>query len=190
MKRRIIIVGIPGVGKTTVIEEFRRLAEDDGLKCRVMNFGSVMLEIAKDIIKDRDEIRKASMDIQHQLQRKAAETIAQEGSDGIIIVDTHVLIETNSGYLPGIPYHVLQGLKPDMIALVEASPEEILFRRSNDKTRRRDSLSAEEVKEHLQLSRAMVSTCATLAGIPFGILVNKTGCQREAAAQLLEMVKN
>lgn len=190
MKQRVLLVGVPGVGKTAVIEEFKRLADEEKLQYKIMNFGTVMLEIAKDTIKDRDEIRRAPIEVQHKLQRRVAEVIAQEWSGGVLIVDTHVIIKTRSGYLPGIPYHVLQGLKPDLIALVEASPEEISFRRSKDASRRREVSSTKEVEDDLQFSRAIAFTCATLAGIPLGIVLNKAGDQRAAAMQLLGMIKD
>ncbi len=182
-------MGIPGVGKTTVIEEFKKLAEEK-LQYMIINFGTVMLELAKDTIKDRDEIRRAPIEVQHKLQRRAAEAIAQEWSGGVMIIDTHVIIKTGSGYLPGIPYHVLQGLKPDLIALVEAPPEEILSRRSKDTSRTRGASSVKEVEDDLQFSRAVAFTCATLAGVPLGIVQNKAGDQRGAARQLLEMIRD
>jgi len=210
MKRRVILVGIPGVGKTTVIRDLQLLAEEEKLPCKVVNFGTVMMEIAKETIKDRDKIREAPIEAQHELQRKVAEAIAQERTEGVLIVDTHLIIKTGSGYLPGIPYHVLQGLKPDMIALVEGTPEEILLRRSSDTSRKRDfkayvipqignSRSGDsswevspirDVEDDLQFSRVIAFACATLAGIPLGIVWNRAGRQLEAARQLLAMIKD
>jgi len=190
MKRRVLLVGVPGVGKTTVLEECQGLAAEEHLQYKIANFGSVMLEIASDMIKDRDKIREASIEVQHALQTRAAETISKMQVDGVLIVDTHLIIKTGSGYLPGIPYHVLRGLQPDLIALVEASPEEILSRRSKDTSRKREVPSLKEVEDDLQFSRVIGFTCATLAGISLGIVVNKAGEQRAAAEKLLQMIKS
>ncbi|HEC94388.1 MAG TPA: AAA family ATPase, partial [Thermoplasmatales archaeon] len=54
----IVVTGIPGVGKTTVM---KKAAE--GMNIRFVTFGTVMIEIAQrlGLARDRDEMRKLSL---------------------------------------------------------------------------------------------------------------------------------
>ena len=153
---RAIVAGIPGAGKTTVLNEVIKKA---GIE--VINYGDVMFEMAKkEGIKDRDEMRKLPYEKQRELQRKAAEEIAKKDN---VIVDTHCTIKTPYGYLPGLPYDVLQILKPERIILIEADVDEILQRRKKDEEiRQRDKESKEEMEEHQLMNR--------IAGMSYAVL--------------------
>jgi adenylate kinase len=54
----IVVTGIPGVGKTTVMQKAA-----EGVDITFVTFGSVMIDIAKELnlVKDRDEMRKLSL---------------------------------------------------------------------------------------------------------------------------------
>ena len=101
--KRIIVVGIPGVGKTTVVSSVKNTLEQTGIKTNLAEFGKIMLEEAKKLnIKNRDEIRRLSIDDQKKLQNLAATKISQIYSD-VVIIDTHLFINTKEGYYPGLP---------------------------------------------------------------------------------------
>jgi adenylate kinase len=189
MKSRVIVVGLPGVGKTTVLNEFQKIAEKENIPLKRLNYGTVMMEIGKTIIKNRDDIRRKPLALQSKLQKKAAQMIAREAGKGLLLVDTHMIVKTPSGYLPGLPSHVVLTIKPDLIVLIEASIEEIASRRATDASRRRDTPLLKEVENEIQLSRAMASACATLTGAPVAILNNPAGGQSEVAKQLFDLIK-
>ena len=69
------IVGIPGVGKTTVIN--RALEGLDSKKIKYVNFGDYVFEVSKEYgIKDRDEIRKKlDRETYIEVQKEAARRI-------------------------------------------------------------------------------------------------------------------
>jgi adenylate kinase len=93
--KRIIVVGIPGVGKTTVVSNVKNTLEQTGIKTNLAEFGKIMLEEAKKLnIKNRDEIRRLSIDDQKKLQNLAATKISQIYSD-VVIIDTHLFINNN-----------------------------------------------------------------------------------------------
>ena len=72
-KRITIVVGIPGVGKTTVITKTRDILLQSGFNTTVVVFGSVMLSEAKKMgIGDRDQIRKLSLSGQQNLQKSSS----------------------------------------------------------------------------------------------------------------------
>ncbi len=68
--KKVIIVGIPGVGKTTLVSKIVEILKAKQKSISVHSFGTVMLEEAKkNGIKDRDELRKLSMEKQTNLQK-------------------------------------------------------------------------------------------------------------------------
>jgi len=162
----IIVTGLPGVGKTTVM---KKAAE--GFDFEFITFGTAMFEEAKarGLVEHRDETRTLSAAQQLDLQMSAAETIAQTPN---AIVDTHCTIKTPQGYLPGLPESVLKKLKPSTIVVVEADPEEIYNRRVSDTSRSRDSDSVEAIHEHQQINRSAAVAYSALTGATVKIVQN------------------
>jgi adenylate kinase len=181
-KRITIVVGIPGVGKTTVITKTKEILLQSGYNTTVVVFGSVMLSEAKKMgIGDRDQIRKLSLSGQQNLQNLAADYICSVKED-LVIVDTHLFIRTSSGFFPGIPQNVIQKLKPRNLILITATPEEIIARRAKDESRNRDMVSIEEIKKELGLAISMISTISILSGSAFEIVDNHQGSSEDTAS--------
>lgn len=188
-KRITIVVGIPGVGKTTVITKTKDILLQSGYNTTVVVFGSVMLSEAKKMgIGDRDQIRKLSLAGQQNLQNLAADYICSVKED-LVIVDTHLFIRTSSGFFPGIPQNVVQKLKPRNLILITATPEEILARRAKDESRNRDMVSIEEIKKELGLSISMISTISILSGSAFEIVDNHQGASEDTARFIARILK-
>jgi adenylate kinase len=179
----IIVTGIPGVGKTTVMKKTAK-----GMDMQFVTFGTVMIDIAKEkgLAKDRDEMRKLTLERQKQLQIKTAEKIAEMKN---VIVDTHCTIKTLRGYMPGLPERVIKKLSPTAIVVVEADPEEIYNRRAKDATRNRDSDSKEEIAEHQQINRAIAMAYAALTGATVKIVFNHDNAIDEAVKQAALVLK-
>ena len=187
--KKVIIVGIPGVGKTTLVTKIVEILKADQKTVSVHSFGTVMLEEAKkNGIKDRDELRKLSTDEQKNLQKMAAEKIASL-QDNFVIIDTHAFISTNAGFYPGLPNHVLQIIKPSNFISVSARPEEIYNRRMKDTTRHRDLVSIESIKKELSVQDAMLSSCSVLSGSPMKTVLNSEGKVDEAAQTVIDAIE-
>ncbi|MDQ3909792.1 MAG: adenylate kinase [Thermoproteota archaeon] len=181
--KRAIIVGIPGVGKTTLITRAANML-NQARKTTVVIFGTVMFEEAKKMgLKNRDEMRRMNIEDQRRLQDLAAQRIT-EMKDDIVMIDTHLFINTDEGYYPGLPMRLLSIMKPTNIIMVAADPSEIADRRKSDQTRQRDIASAENIQKELDISRVMVASCSILTGAPFAIIMNNDGQMREAAANI------
>lgn len=181
----VIIVGIPGVGKTTVVSRVVELLKQKNIKVTVSIFGSVMFEEAKKKgVQSRDDLRKLSVKEQRELQSMAARTIASI-SDGVVIVDTHAFISTKEGFYPGLPHNVLEILNPDSFIMITARSEEIYNRRMTDTTRTRDIVSIDAIKKELDVTSAMLSTCSILCGSPIKMVLNTEGKIDEAAKGIL-----
>lgn len=178
----VIITGVPGVGKSTVIE-----AAQKAKGYQVVVYGTEMFNVAKarGLAKDRDEMRKLDPDVQREIQEAAAAAIAQMGD---VIVDTHCTIKTPRGYLPGIPAWVAQALKPKQFILVEASPAEIVGRRNNDPSRARDPDSEEDIADHQDINRSAAATVATLTGATVAMVVNADGKIDETRDQIVRIL--
>jgi adenylate kinase len=162
----IVVTGIPGVGKTTVMQKAA-----EGMDIQFVTFGTIMIDIAKELglVKDRDEMRKLTLDQQKQLQIKTAEKVGKMKN---VILDTHCTVKTPKGYMPGLPEWVLRKLNPTAIVIVEADPQEIFNRRAKDTTRNRDPDSVEKIAEHQMMNRAAAMAYATLTGATVKIVFN------------------
>jgi len=180
--KRVIIVGIPGVGKTAVVSRVVELLREKKINVSVSIFGTVMFEEAKKRkgIQNRDDLRKLSVREQKELQSMAAKKIASI-NDEAVIVDTHAFISTKEGFYPGLPHNVLEILMPDSFIMITARPEEIYNRRMKDTTRNRDIVSIDAIKKELDVTSAMLSTCSILCGSPIKMVLNIEGKIDEAA---------
>jgi adenylate kinase len=196
--RVVVVIGVPGVGKTTVLSHLEKLAARDGLQLAIVNFGSYMLETAvkEGIARDRDQLRRLPLRSQLELQRMAARRIIEDasrglGEKGFLVVDTHALVKTPAGYWPGLPLHVLDELKPDMIAVIEASPEEVYSRQLRDKGRyRRDIGGLEGIRDLMERARIAAIASSVFYASTVAIIVNREGGAEEAAAELLNHMKS
>jgi adenylate kinase len=182
---RVIIVGIPGVGKTTVVSRVVELLKEKNVKVSVSIFGTVMFnEAKKKGVQNRDDLRKLSVKEQRELQSMAARTISSI-SDDVVIVDTHAFISTQEGFYPGLPNNVLEILNPDSFIMITARPEEIYNRRMTDTSRTRDIVSIDTIKKELDVTSAMLSTCSILCGSPIKMVLNTEGKVDEAAKGII-----
>ncbi len=179
--RKVVIVGIPGVGKTSLVTKLVQVIKKKNKTVSVHSYGTVMLEEAKkDGIKDRDELRKLPIEKQKELQKIAAEKISKL-SDDVIFIDTHAFISTEAGFYPGLPNYVIEIIQPTNFIAITASPDEIHNRRMKDETRNRDPISIEDIKKELAVQDAMLSSCSVLSGSPMKVIFNHEGKVEEAA---------
>jgi adenylate kinase len=186
--KKVVIVGIAGVGKTTLVSKIVEILNSKKKSVSVHSFGTVMFEEAKKLgIENRDELRKLSVEEQKELQKMAAKKIASF-NDNIVIIDTHAFISTKEGFYPGLPSHVLDELKPANFITVSARPEEIYNRRMKDTTRERDIISIDSIKKELAVQEAMLSSCAVITGSPVKSILNSEGKVEEAANEVINAI--
>ncbi len=186
--KKVIIVGIPGVGKTSLVTTIVEKLSESGIAVSVHSYGTLMLDEAKNIgVQDRDELRKLPVEKQKQLQKNTAEKISKL-TDDIVFVDTHAFISTNEGFYPGLPNHVIQIIQPTHFIAISARPEEIYNRRMKDETRNRDKVSIESIKKELAIQDSMLSTCSVLSGSPMKVILNNEGKIEEAANNVINAI--
>ncbi len=190
MNKLVAVTGVPGVGKSTVITSVLKELEKSKIGCKLINYGDVMLEMARERteVTDRDEMRKLPADLYREIQREAAERIADQAKGKLVLLDTHCSVKKPEGYLPGLPKWVLERLRPEAIVLIEATPEEVAKRRTKD-VRRRDKELIAQIEEHQQLNRAIAMGYAALTSATVRIIRNREGKLNKAVQEMVEVLR-
>ena len=187
-----IVGGIPGVGKTTVINKALKYAEAESFEITTLVYGTIMMDVAKEKfnVNHRDNLRNLPAKDQRTIQRMAGERIAELAIGKTVIVDTHYTIKIGTGsYLQGVPSWVSDSLNPKLLVLIETTAEEVTKRRSSDKSRKRDNEVLELLDEHQNLNRTVASTICQKTGALISIIKNRQGKADEAGKALFEQLK-
>ena len=187
--KKVIITGVPGVGKTTVVNEALKKIKEEGVEYKSINFGTFMFEVAMNdkIVQDRDQMRTLDRAVQKRLQQRAAQAIAQV--PGNVLIDTHASVKTPKGYFAGLPEWVLHEIMPDCIVLVETDDDQILMRRLTDETRSRDKEGARSIAEHQQFNRSIAAAYAMLTGCTVKIVINADFLLDRAAEDMAAVLR-
>jgi len=175
----IIVMGLPGSGKSTVLQSLKT-------DYRILNYGDLMFEIEKEKfnIKDRDEMRSIPIEKQKEVQKLVSAKLAKE--EGRLILDTHCAVNTPRGFYPGLPFEFLKQLKVDALIYITADVAEIVARRANDPTRKRDN---DDLAIHQRMSECYLAAYSAFTGAPATIIYNRQGKLEEAVAKLQNLLK-
>lgn len=183
--KRVIIVGIPGVGKTTVVDKVTNILHSKDKNTKYVIFGSIMMKEAEKIgLTDRDSMRYLPVAEQRKLQIAASSEISKIKTE-ILLVDTHLFIKTNEGYWPGLPFDVVNVLSPTHIFLIIAAPKEIILRRQNDTSRRRDNITKNDVIEELEIANNMLCSLSIITGAAIMQIHNSNNQSDKAALSIV-----
>lgn len=187
--KKVIITGVPGVGKTTVVNEALKKLKEQGIEYQSINFGSFMFEVAKteNIVQDRDQMRTLDRSVQKKLQQSAGQAIAK--LSGNVLIDTHASVKTPKGYLAGLPEWVLREIMPDIIVLVETDDDQILMRRLTDETRARDKEGSRSIAEHQQFNRSIAAAYAMMTGCTIKMITNADFLLERSSAELADVLR-
>jgi adenylate kinase len=187
--KKVIITGVPGVGKTTVVNEALKNLKSEGVEYQSINFGTFMFEVAKsdNAVQDRDQMRTLDRAVQKRLQQRAAQAIAKV--TGNVLIDTHASVKTPKGYLAGLPEWVLREIMPDIIVLVETDDDQILMRRLTDETRARDKEGSRSIAEHQQFNRAIAAAYAMMTGCTVKIVINADFLLERSSSELADVLR-
>ena len=169
MAKIVIVTGIPGVGKTTILDG---VATEK--KYKVVTLSSVMLEIAakKGIKAERDTLRYLPNSSITELGNSAFEHLSEMG--GNILLDTHASVEQNGRYVPGLPYDAIRRLSGIAgFVYIDGSTDDIVKRRMIDKSRTREKEERHLIHMQRSVNVSMLSYLSTLFNVPLYVVVNK-----------------
>ena len=188
----MVVSGIPGVGKTTVLNELQDLAQQSNFDLTIVNFGTAMNEIMRGLGKNmhRDDMRQQTIETQKRTQELAAHKILDQAGLNPVLIDTHMFVSTPSGMWAGLPKNILDIIKPELLVLIEANPEHIAARRRGDLSRKREQPLSEGIAFDLEWSRAIAAASAVETGAPVKVIRNDTGRQKQAALELFQAIRN
>ncbi len=153
MTGNIVVSGVPGVGASNVCEGARRELGDE---FTLLNVGDIMLQEALEhgLADRREELVRLRFRDQRALQRRASEHIARESDSGPLLINTHLVVETPLGYIPGMSAEMLSEIAPAALVVVGASTETIRERRDES------DRSYEQFNQSIQFHRQLQNSAA------------------------------
>ena len=180
MYDRIILVGVPGSGKTTVANKSL-----EGTDFKIINFVDHITELLKrdGHIKEVDDIRSnLKQEIWIEYQKKTAEHISK--IQGNLLITTHASFMTPIGFFPGLPDWTLQGIKPHVFVIIEARPEEIAQWQAKDTSRKRGMYFERDISLFQEINRIYCVYYSGVTGARVKIIKNEEGRLNEAIQEL------
>ena len=176
-----LVSGVTGVGLSSVCQAVRRTLDDS---YKLLNFGDIMLEqaAAAGITTDRRELATLTQTQTRRLQRRAGEFVADEATRTNVLLSTHLAVETEAGYVQGLPDEVLGDVSPTSFILVEADPATILDRRA-ESDKHLVGATERKIAFEQHLNRSAALQCARDQDAPVQFLENE-GSIEEAAERM------
>jgi adenylate kinase len=186
----IAAFGIPGVGKSSIIKKVIDI-KTDYIR---LYWGELAFFVAQEMGKasDIDEVRKMDIRQQQHLQfdviTKMRKLIDADPTKNYII-ETHAVIKTPQGYLPGFNKALLDIVTPEMFIVYQSKAQDIFQRRANDPTRKRnDDLTVEDIQQNLELTRSFATSYAVQSNGLLQIIENQEGNLDYAINKTVELL--
>ena len=184
-----MVTGIPGVGKTTVLDNFMRICQEKRIKATMLSIGTLMLDeaVSRGLTGDRDGLRGLTLTQQWDLREASVRRISSAKKEfDIALLDTHFMVRSRGGYLIALPRKFLESISPDFFAVIEATVDDIVHRRRKDTTRSRDAIDPSEVRLEQDLTRQAIFVLASVCNANVIRVVNRRNQAALAARKLYE----
>jgi adenylate kinase len=178
-----VVSGVPGVGSSRVTEA--AVASLDQ-QYELLNTGDVLLEEALGSgfdVSGRDDLADLRPRELRRLQRRMGEYVAAIASEPEthVVLNTHLVVTTAAGFVPGLPPEVLTEIDPDAFVLVEADTDVVQERRAGSDYRsyRVDDRLGIEFQQ--SLSRTAAFAYSTSLNTPIRLVENVADVDSAAA---------
>ena len=181
----LIVVGLAGAGKSTVLKKFLEERND----ISIVNYGNLALNVALSgkLAEDRDRINSLPSTTHRKIQE---EVVKQLNDSPRTILDTHAILKHDPGYIAGITPDLLKKVKIEGFVFIDASSEELLSRRSRDKTRTRSMPTKEQIDDDRFLCKTLICGWVSQTGAPFYFIHNKEGDLDSAVGEMRKIAKD
>lgn len=192
MTELIVVVGLTGVGKTSVIEAAQ---DKTDLDIEVISYGTKLLSMAKrrGLVDSRDDLTEMPREDYDKLQVETARRIArdvQKSAADKLILDTHAALDTPVGYRPGLSGRDIDEMNPVQFIQIYANALSVRERRESDDSRDRDIPEVSELSEHQERATEMCATYAVLGRAPLTTIENPDGHLDTAAEELVAALES
>lgn len=168
MKTRIAILGLSGVGKSTLIGRIR----DTVPLLHLQASGLIKAEQAhRDSSPDSSEALRTGAVIDNQSLMIAAYKREDAATDLPIVFDGHSIIDGRDGLIE-IPASVFAELELDAIFYMAADPHLIAERRRADVSRERPDRDVPTLEHHQKLAESKARRIADALGRPFILIAD------------------
>jgi adenylate kinase len=183
MAKIVIVAGLSGAGKTTLLSSIAKRHKD----FQVIQLWTIMKKEAdaRRIKVEHDTIKKLDNATLSKLRLAAFKRLAL--MKGGIILDTHLSIEGQNMFTPGIPTKIIKIKALDICGMVyvNASSDEIIKRRSKDKNiRSREEQAHSSLDMQRIIDISILANYANMLDMPLHIIHNREGGQELAAKEL------
>ncbi len=187
MGKAVIVVGIRGVGKSSVMEGVVKKYKG----VRQLTFSDYMLEICKEkgLAEDRDDLRKLPYEQYAEIKAETWDRLANQKDD--IMIDTHAFVEHTGRYVPGLPQESMRKFK-NLCGLffIDVDNDTIRARSERDKTRIREGHTDLELNNWRYANLAALSYYSTALNIPLYVIFNEEGKLKQTVETFVYHLKD
>ena len=169
MGRTIAILGLSGVGKTTLIASLKKAKAFQYLSASTLIARQKEQYVEDEVLKDElrlDDIVKNQADLIAGFWR------CRDRNEPLAVLDAHNVIDTPNGLI-AIEPDVFKSLQVSRFIFLKDAPGAILERRKSDNTRKRPAPSSEEIKMHQSFALQSAIEAARTIAVPIDILTPK-----------------
>ncbi|GCE90267.1 AAA family ATPase [Acetobacter sp. DmW_136] len=161
MKKRIMVFGVSGIGKTTACKAY----VSKNPMAIYLSMGTLMQEIKQDT---GERLRLRGVDKIKADQHLLGEVLDKKlsvGSFEVALLDAHSVID-NGHELVTVPVEAVALLQPNAIISLTASASDVLARRTGD-TRVRPLRKVEDIEKQIKESNHMAKSYSERLSLPF-----------------------